>query len=191
MLELWWQQLLFLAAVSGILVYLSELVRRAERAAQKAEDAARQANPEFAIVGQDSDTTIVRMAARWGADVLSAIASGSSGVEAVRRAVPRIGSLPRAADGFDAGSEVSTDELPANVPNPADWITCASQSVTPVPEVHRGVEELHTRSLWSASGLSGGGTFIPGVHETRSAIVHRPHATVARLPRPALSPTNE
>lgn len=186
----WYPWITFLVFCLGVLLALVELVKRAERAAARAEAAARQINPEYAVPGQDSDTTVMRLAARWGADVLHSVANGASGVEAVRRAVPRIGGLRRVPedDIGDTGSEVSTDELNmASVSDPNDWIARASQSVTPVPDVQRGMDELSGRSVWNAAALSSGGTFIPGIHATQSALVHRPIATA---PRPSRSPTH-
>lgn len=189
----WAPWLTFMAFTFGVLIALIELVKRAERAAERAEAAARQINPEFAIPGQDSDSTVMRMAARWGADVLGAVAQGSSGVDAVRRAVPRIGGLHRVPEerAWDAGSEVSTDEFPAMQPaDPNDWVARASQSVTPIPDVQRQFDQADTQAAWNAAGMGGryGGTFIPGVHDTHSAMVHRPSATA---PRPVRSPTHD
>lgn len=164
------------------LLFISDLVRRAERAAERAENAARRTDPSFAVVGRDSDNTMMRMAARWGADVLSAVANGTPGPEAVRRAVPRVAvglsSVPE-----DAASEVSSDELPATrVADPNDWIAHASQAVTPVPDLQRSMEEAHRQQVWNAAGT----TFIPGIHDTRAIL--RP---VAAHVRPRSSPTHD
>jgi len=193
----WSNRLALLCIAFGSVVIIAELLRlvkRAERAAARAEAAARQSNPEFVVIGRDSDDTIMRMAARWGAEVLDAIANGSSGVEAVRRAAPRVGGLQRVPeDGhWDAGSEVSTDDLhaaPRSDQN--DWIARASQSVTPVPDVGRGLHELSGKAAWQPAAdttMINGGTFISGVHSTHSAMVHRPVATAVR---PSRSPTHD
>ena len=189
----WAPWLTFMTFTLGVLIAFVDLVKRAERAAERAEAAARQINPGFAVPGRDSDSTVMRMAARWGADVLGAVAQGSTGVEAVRRAVPRIGGMHRVPEerAWDAGSEVSTEELPAMQPaDPNDWIARASQSVTPVPEVQRQFERADARAAWNAASMGDRytGTFIPGVHDTHSAMVHRPSATA---PRPVRSPTHE
>lgn len=176
----------------GVLIALVELVRRAERAAERAEAAARRINPEFAVPGRDTDSTVMRAAARWGADVLSAVASGSSGVDAVRRAVPRIGGRLHGVpeDRTDAGSEVSTDELPQHVQaDPNDWVARASQSVTPVPDLQRQLYEADARAAWQAAGAgTSGGVFISGLHGTHSAMFQRPTAIASR---PSHSPTHD
>ena len=179
---------MLLLCVIIVLLLLLELVKRAERAADRAEAAARRADPTFAIVGRDSDSTVMRMAARWGADVLSLVANGTPGAEAVRRAMPRIAtglsSVPEhgSFSGGDASSDVSTDELPqAPAADPNDWVVRASNSVTPAPETQR----VDTAGIPSFYGT--GTTFIPGIHETRAVI--RPSATAPSRPR--LSPTHE
>lgn len=187
----WVPWVTFTSFCFGVLLAIVELVRRAERAADRAEAAARQINPEYAVPGVDSDSTVMRAAARWGADVLSAVANGRSGSEAVRRAIPRValGAVPEDRQ-WDAGSEVSTDELPA-VPvfDPNDWVARASHAVTPIPEVQRRIDEASNRAAWNAAAVgSSGGVFVAGIHSTHAAMIQRPNALPAR---PSRSPTHE
>ena len=160
-----------LGTLVALFACLVRMVERAERAAERAEAAARHINPEFVLVHSDHDYTIMRMAARWGSDVLDAVANGIPGGEAVRRAVPRLHRVPEDRP-WDTGSEASTDELPAShICDPNDWVARASQSVTPVHDS-------------SNSWMFRDGICATNVHS--ASTIRRPVAS-----RPARSPTHE
>lgn len=189
---LWFQIACLISLISGIGIIVFEclrLVKRAERAAERAEAAAQRVNPDFVLVRQENDMTLVRMAARWGADVLGAVAGGATGVDAVRRAIPRVvglGSLNectdvRSSNCYDTRSEVSTEDIPCD---PNDWVAHASRSVTPMPE-----QQFFGSNSWLAESItSSGNLFVPGVHAIQSNVLNRSRVIA---PRPNHSPILE
>lgn len=108
----------------------SEAVKRCERAMLMASHAA-------ASLGNTSgaDTDVMRAAARWGADVLNAVAQGVPADQAVSRAVPRVvvGQNGSVYASSDAGSDVSTAELDGLQSLGEDWMHRAHRSVTNTP----------------------------------------------------------
>ena len=194
-MELWLQWLsMAVCALAGLafLMVFGDLVKRAEHAASRAEAAAKRVDPEFAVIGSDSDQTVMRMAAKWGADVLSSIANGHSGAEAVRRATPRIVGGLSSLHQEDVGSEVSTEELPAlSHSNGENWILHASQAVTPVPEVRCAMDNAQKTEAWNAAAATSFNQDEHFMHrglDRRSAIIHRPVAVARRRSR---SPPHE
>lgn len=91
-----WSAIGVVLCVAASMLAISTLVRRVESAVQSCG-----IDPPVPVADSDA---VVRAAARWGADVLAAVARGQPAESAVRDAMPRIAVSMQS----DAGSDVST-----------------------------------------------------------------------------------
>lgn len=170
----WLTWVFWLLGNSIAFLILFSLVKRAERASERAEAIVSQLDPAaMAAVGavdvNQFDHSIITSAAQWGAAVLQAVADGVPTASAIRAATGvttdrRLDSVrEETAGGWDdRQSEASIDDLrevareTELVADPNDWVARASQSVTPVTVpvaisslIHRPIAAVTSRSSQS------------------------------------------
>jgi len=148
-----------LAVLFGGIAFIAELLRlvkRAENAAERAEKAANITNKEQVCVDHKRGDHMLRVAARWGSEVLNLIANGRSASEAVRLAVPRTRCL-------DCVLPENIVENHACSKTPAEVLD-ESNAQYPIESI--------TSNPWHVTNTN---------QPTDTAIIYRPH--VARAPR--------
>jgi hypothetical protein len=126
--------LLFVGSVSE---FLTNVVVRAEAAAERAESILYQLTASAHTPEQQ-----VRASAEWGANVLSAVARGASAEDAVTMAAATTRCASYAES--EAGSETSTEQIDSI---PENWVANAARSVGCSPVPLEGTRALEVQSI--------------------------------------------
>lgn len=150
---------IFVGCIAIISTTLAHMERRAQHTHERTVQLLRQhrhaVDGEPVPVNGDSPreaNAMMRAAARWGADVLSSIARGTSGEYAVWNALPRINGNGRSRSApSEAGSDVS--DL-AGLGEGSDWVMQAARSVSTTPIVREHLEGTRATELRNVARMA-------------------------------------